>query len=51
VAVLWGDHGTFCSGADLKAVASGDRNKMNKIDASEDADGMTVYWRPCCSNP
>ncbi len=24
VAVLWGEGGTFCAGADLKAVASGD---------------------------
>ena len=24
VAVLWGDHGTFCAGADLKALATGD---------------------------
>jgi enoyl-CoA hydratase len=25
VGVFWGDHGTFCAGADLKAVASGER--------------------------
>lgn len=30
VAVLWGDHGTFCAGADLKAVASGEnRNRTS----------------------
>lgn len=27
VAILHGDHGTFCSGADLKAVARGDRKR------------------------
>lgn len=31
VAVLYGDHGHFCAGADLKAVASGDRARMNEI--------------------
>lgn len=29
VAVLWGDHGTFCAGADLKAVAAGDFNDVD----------------------
>ena len=28
VAVLWGEGGTFCSGADLKAIASGDTNRL-----------------------
>ncbi|HZU99147.1 MAG TPA: crotonase/enoyl-CoA hydratase family protein [Planctomycetota bacterium] len=28
VAVLWGDHGTFCAGADLKAVAAGSPNRV-----------------------
>ncbi len=32
VAVLWGEGGTFCAGADLKAVASGDPERMNAID-------------------
>lgn len=32
VAVLWGDHGTFCAGADLKAVASGGRRNRTEID-------------------
>ncbi len=26
VAVLWGDHGTFCAGADLKAFGTPDAN-------------------------
>ena len=34
VAVLWGDHGTFCAGADLKAVASGERR--NRTEATGD---------------
>jgi enoyl-CoA hydratase len=28
VAVLWGDHGTFCAGADLKALAAGTPNRV-----------------------
>lgn len=32
VAVLWGEGGTFCAGADLKAVASGDPERMNRVD-------------------
>lgn len=28
VGVLWGDHGTFCAGADLKAVAEGTPNRL-----------------------
>jgi enoyl-CoA hydratase len=34
VAVLAGDHGTFCAGADLKAIASGDGNRI-----ARDGDG------------
>lgn len=29
VAVLWGDHGCFCAGADLKAIAAGRPNDIN----------------------
>lgn len=32
-AVLWGDHGNFCAGADLKALVDG---RANRIDASGD---------------
>ena len=28
VGVLWGEHGTFCAGADLKAIAEGRGNRM-----------------------
>ena len=34
VAVLWGEGGTFCAGADLKAVASGSGNRL-----AEEGDG------------
>jgi enoyl-CoA hydratase len=32
VAVLWGSGGAFCSGADLKAIASGERRKRYSLD-------------------
>ena len=28
VAVLWGDHGTFCAGADLKAIGTAASNPI-----------------------
>ena len=31
VAVLFGDHGSFCAGADLKAIAAGDAKKSNRV--------------------
>lgn len=33
VAVLWGDHGTFCAGADLKAVGTAAGNPLQPADA------------------
>lgn len=30
VAVLWGDHGTFCAGADLKALGTADANQTQR---------------------
>jgi enoyl-CoA hydratase len=30
VAVLWGANGNFCSGADLKAIAAGEENRIQK---------------------
>ncbi|MCX7892164.1 MAG: crotonase/enoyl-CoA hydratase family protein [Burkholderiales bacterium] len=32
VAVLWGAHGTFCAGADLKAIADGFGERANPLD-------------------
>lgn len=31
VAVLWGDHGTFCAGADLKAIGTADSNPTYRV--------------------
>ena len=31
VAVLWGDHGTFCAGADLKAIGTPDSNPTHSV--------------------
>jgi len=31
VAVLWGARGTFCSGADLQAIAAGDANRLDPV--------------------
>jgi len=36
VAVLWGSGGTFCAGADLRAVASGDVQRQNRLDHEGD---------------
>ncbi len=36
VAVLTGAGGTFCAGADLRAVASGDMKQMNRLEAKGD---------------
>ena len=32
VAVLWGDHGTFCAGADLKAIGTSRSNPTHRIE-------------------
>ncbi|HEX6489451.1 MAG TPA: crotonase/enoyl-CoA hydratase family protein [Candidatus Dormibacteraeota bacterium] len=46
VAVLWGAGGTFCAGADLKAIASGDGNRL-----SEDGDGPMGPTRLLLTKP
>ena len=30
VGILYGDHGTFCAGADLKAMATGNANRVER---------------------
>lgn len=45
-AVLYGDHGTFCSGADLKAVAAGNPNRVEA-----DGDGPLGPTRLRLSKP
>ncbi len=47
VAVLWGEGGTFCAGADLKAVASGD----NRNDVSPESEGPMGPTRLMLSKP
>lgn len=49
VAVFYGQHGTFCAGADLKAVASGDLKRMNRLD--EKGDGPMGPSRMLLSKP
>jgi len=46
VAVLWGSNGTFCSGANLKAIAEGEGNKIEK-----DGDGPMGPTRMFLSKP
>jgi enoyl-CoA hydratase len=46
VAVLHGDHGTFCAGADLKALAAGTPNRVEK-----DGDGPMGPSRMLLSKP
>jgi len=46
VAVLWGAHGTFCAGADLKAVAEGTPNRLDP-----DGDGPMGPSRMVLSKP
>lgn len=49
VAILTGQGGHFCAGADLKAVASGDDERRNRIDA--DGDGPMGPTRMQLSKP
>src|SRR5215213_11873930 len=46
VAVLWGEGGNFCSGADLKAVAKGQGNRI-----AEDGNGPLGPTRMLLSKP
>ncbi len=46
VAVLWGDGGTFCAGADLKAISAGKPNRV-----AEDGDGPMGPTRMVLSKP
>lgn len=46
VGVLWGDHGTFCAGADLKALAAGQPNRV-----APDGDGPMGPSRMLLSKP
>ena len=46
VAVLWGDHGCFCAGANLKALIEGQGNRFEL-----DGDGPMGPTRMCLSKP
>ena len=46
VAVLYGDHGHFCAGADLKAIAAGEPNRIER-----DGDGPMGPTRALLSKP
>jgi enoyl-CoA hydratase len=41
VAVLWGDHGTFCAGADLKAIGTPDSNPTQPVGTAPGPMGPT----------
>jgi enoyl-CoA hydratase len=49
VAVLTGAHGTFCSGADLKAMRSGEADRVTRL--SPDGDGPVGPTRMLLSKP
>jgi enoyl-CoA hydratase len=48
VAVLWGEGGTFCAGADLKALGT---ERSNRVDPDPDADGPMGVSRMMLSKP
>ena len=51
VAVLWGANGTFCAGADLKAIADGFGERANPLDADMSATGPMGPSRMRLSKP
>ena len=51
VAVLWGDHGTFCAGADLKAIGTPDSNPVHPIGAESGRIGPMGPTRMVLSKP
>ncbi len=53
VAVLWGDNGTFCAGADLKAIGTPDSNPTHRrgLGLMSPALRLRDRWAPaawCC---
>ena len=49
VAVLWGDNGTFCAGADLKAIGTPDTNPhvtVRRLDLMSPAQRLRARWGP-----
>lgn len=50
-AVLWGDGGIFCAGADLKAVSSGSAERFNRLNEDMSEDGPMGPSRLKLSKP
>jgi len=46
VAVLWGDNGTFCAGADLKAFQTGDANPVHRTGMAPMGPSRMVLSKP-----
>jgi enoyl-CoA hydratase len=46
VAVLWGDHGTFCAGADLKAFGTADANAVHRTGPGPMGPSRMVLSKP-----
>lgn len=46
VAVLWGDHGTFCAGADLKAIGTPDSNPAHRTGPGPMGPSRMVLSKP-----
>lgn len=46
VAVLWGDHGTFCAGADLKAFGTPEANPVHRTGAGPMGPSRMVLSKP-----
>ena len=46
VAVLWGDHGTFCAGADLKAMGTDQSNPLNRSGPGPMGPSRLVLTKP-----
>lgn len=46
VAVLWGDHGTFCAGADLKAIGTPDTNPTHRTGPAPMGPSRMVLSKP-----
>ncbi len=51
VAVLWGAHGTFCAGADLKALAADPLREAQRLSEDMEADGPLGPTRMLLSKP
>ncbi|MCB0942792.1 MAG: crotonase/enoyl-CoA hydratase family protein [Mycobacterium sp.] len=51
VAVLWGDHGTFCAGADLKAIGTPDTNPIHRPRVGVSAPGPMGPSRMVLAKP